>query len=199
MKNNISRTGIIILIVLFVLFYFITTFLLEKRNLNHEIIPIDIEENTEVSRSEEEAKNIISNLYKDIKILYDVVNNKFTVDQDNTITIGNNVYKKITNFTEVMNPLFTENGTNKYLKDLSNYFAYTDDNYYLIGNLVSYQTYYFRGDNTNIYITDIKDEEIDGIIYEKRTTNNKNTLATIKVVNENGNWLVDDIEILSSD
>ena len=199
MKKNISRTGIIILIVLFVLFYFITTFLLEKRNLNHEIIPIDIEENTEVSRSEEEAKNIISNLYKDIKILYDVVNNKFTVDQDNTITIGNNVYKKITNFSEVMDPLFTENGTNKYLKDLSKYFAYTDENYYLIGNLVSYQTYYFRGDNTNIYITDIKDEEIDGIIYEKRTANNKNTLATIKVVNENGNWLVDDIEILSSD
>ena len=57
----------------------------------------------------------------------------------------------ITNFDTVTVNLFTDNGLSKYISDLGSYFAYTDNKYYLAGNLVSYQTYYFRGDNTNIY------------------------------------------------
>ena len=79
------------------------------------------------------------------------------------------------------------------------YFAITDNGYYLAGNLVSYQTYYFRGDNTNIYITSASSHEINGIIYEKWTSNNKNTLATIKVVKENDRWLIDNISILANE
>ena len=41
--------------------------------------------------------------------------------------------------------------------------------------------------------------EINGIIYERWTSNNKNTLATIKVVNENGRWLIDDVTILATE
>ena len=95
--------------------------------------------------------------------------------------------------------IFTSNGINKYIRDLGSYFAYTDQGYYLAGNLVSYQTYYFRGDNTNIYITEASDNQIDGIIYEKWTSENKNTLALIKVVFENDKWLIDNIEILSTE
>ena len=198
MKNNMNRKGVLILIGIFILFYIITIFFLDKRNINKEI-PKKEETETKENINYDNEKTIINNLYKEVKILYDVVNNKFTVDQTNPIVIGNITYKKITNFDEIMNNLFTENGIKKYIETLGNYFAYTDDGYYLVGNLVSYQTYYFRGDTTNIYITDTNENEIDGIIYEKWTTNNKNTLATIKVVNDNNKWLIDNIDILSNE
>ena len=198
MKNNMNRKGVLILIGIFILFYIITIFFLDKRNINKKI-PKKEETETNENINYDNEKAIINNLYKEVKILYDVVNNKFTVDQTNPIVIGNITYKKITNFDDIMNNLFTENGIKKYIETLGNYFAYTDEGYYLAGNLVSYQTYYFRGDTTNIYITDTKENEIDGIIYEKWTTNNKNTLATIKVVNDNNNWLIDNIDILSNE
>lgn len=198
MKNNMNRKGVLILIGIFILFYIITIFFLDKRNINKEI-PKKEETETNENINYDNEKAIINNLYKEVKILYDVVNNKFTVDQTNPIVIGNITYKKITNFDDIMNNLFTENGIKKYIETLGNYFAYTDEGYYLAGNLVSYQTYYFRGDTTNIYITDTKENEIDGIIYEKWTTNNKNTLATIKVVNDNNKWLIDNIDILSNE
>ena len=69
----------------------------------------------------------------------------------------------------------------------------------MVGNLVNYQTYYFRGDGSNIYIIDSTDSEINAIIYERWKTNNKNTLATIKVIKEEGKWLVDNVEILSAE
>ena len=113
--------------------------------------------------------------------------------------INNIPYKKITNFDMVMNNLFTNNGINKYISDLGNYFAYTDSGYYLAGNLVTYQTYYFRGDKTTISIISSNEYEINAIIYEKWTSNNKNTLATIKVVKENNKWLVDNINIIATE
>ena len=64
--------------------------------------------------------------------------------------------------------------------------------------MVNYQTYYFRGDNTNIYVLDANENEINAIIYERWTSNNKNTLATIKIVKED-RWLIDNISILSND
>lgn len=196
--DNMNKKGVIILIGIFLIFYLITTFFLDRRNLNKNIPekeePIVIQDN-----NYEDEKNIVSNLYNDIKILYDVVNNKFNVSQEDTITIGDIIYKKITNYDEVMNGVFTENGEKKYLSDLNNYFAITDSGYYLAGNLVNYQTYYFRGDETNIYVTNVSEDEINGIIYERWTTNNKNTLATIKVINKDGKWLVDDITILATE
>lgn len=197
MGKNMNRNGVIILIGIFLVFYLITTFFLDRRNLNKNT---PVKEEPVVDQIDlESEKMIVKNLYNNIKILYDVVNNKFTVSQEDTITIGDIIYKKINNFDEVMNNVFTENGKKKYINDLNNYFALTDDGYYLAGNLVNYQTYYFRGDETNIYILDSKENEINGIIYERWTSNYKNTLATIKVVNKNGKWLVDDINILATE
>lgn len=196
--DNMNKKGIIILIGIFLIFYLITTFFLDRRSLNKNT-PEKEEPIVKQESNYDDEKNIVNNLYNNIKILYDVVNNKFTVSQEDTITIGDIVYKKITNFDEVMNNIFTEDGKEKYLSDLSNYFAITDGGYYLAGNLVNYQTYYFRGDETNIYITDVGENEIKGIIYERWTTNNKNTLATIKVIKKEGTWLVDDINILATE
>ena len=197
MNKNMNRIGVLILIILFLIFYIVTTFFLERRNISKDI-PIK-EEIVTPDNNFDYEKDIVNSLYNDVKILYDVVNNKYIVSQDDTITIGNIIYKRIINFDDVTNNLFTDNGKRKYINDLNNYFAYTDNNYYLAGNLVSYQTYYFRGDETNIYILNSSSSQIDGIIYEKWRANNKNTLATIKVVNEEGKWLIDDISILANE
>lgn len=199
MKKDLNRTGVIILIIIFILFYLITSILLDKRNLSKNI-NIDTNNNNDiVDYNYEYQKDIINNLYRNVKKLYDGVNNRFTVSQDDIIVIGDVIYKKITNFDEVTKNIFTTNGVTKYINTLSEYFAYTDNGYYLAGNLVTYQTYYFRGDNTNIYVTDADKNEIKGIIYERWTANNKNTLATIKVINSNGIWLVDNIDILATE
>lgn len=198
MKDKVSFYGILILIGLFIGFYFITSFLL--RDMKHDE-EIDSNDNAivEIDKDYDKQKEIVTNLYNDVRMLYDVVNSKFRVSQDEVIVINNITYKKITNFSSVTDGLFTSNGLSKYISDLGSYFAYTDDVYYLAGNLVSYQTYYFRGDSTNIYVIDANNEEINAIIYERWTSNNKNTLATIKVVNESGNWLIDNISILSNE
>lgn len=197
MNKNMNKVGMIIVITFFVLFYLIANFFLERRDINRN----DIETNTPIveNNSYNHERTIINNLYQEVRILYDVVNNKFKVDQDDTIVIGDITYKKITNFNETTSELFTENGRNHYVDDLGNYFAYTENGYYLAGNLVSYQTYYFRGDNTQIFITDSSDSEINGIIYEKWTSNNKNTIATVKVVNIDNKWLIDNINILATE
>ena len=79
------------------------------------------------------------------------------------------------------------------------YTNYTNEKYYLAGNLVSYQTYYFRGDTTNIYVLEATDDTIEAIIYEKWTSNDKNTLATIKIVKVDNTWLIDNISILANE
>ena len=189
--------GILILICIFVTFYFITSIVLD--NVKHtEEIDDDNLAIEKIDPSYENEKDVVSRLYQSVRMLYDVVNSKFKVDQEDVIIINDITYKKITNFDEVVDNLFTDNGLSKYISDLGSYFAYTDEKYYLAGNLVNYQTYYFRGDDTNIYILDVNDSEINGIIYEKWTSNNKNTLAKIKVVKED-KWLIDNITILSSD
>lgn len=197
MKKNLNLIGMTILLVLFLIFYVVTTILLDKRNISKT--KVETTEPIQKETTNIEAENIINNLYAEVKVMYDVVNNKFTVDQEDTITIGDIIYKRITNFDEIMNPIFTENGKEKYIADLGNYFAHSEEGYYLAGNLVSYQTYYFRGDETNIYVTSSDQNEINGIIYERWKSNNKNTLATIKIVNKEGNWLIDNIDILASE
>lgn len=198
MKKKMDVMGMIILIVAFILFYLVADFFLARdKSLKQEID----NNNTvvETDKNYDREKSIVGNLYSEVRILYDVVNNKFKVSQEDTIVMGDITYKKITNFDEVMNNIFTDNGIKEYISDMGSYFAYMDSGYYLAGNLVSYQTYYFRGDKTNIYITDVKDNEINAIIYEKWTSNNKNTLATIKVVYENNRWLIDDVNILATE
>lgn len=190
--------GILVLIGLFVSFYFITSMVLN--DIRHDEKLED--ENTaieEIDPNYTEEKDIVNRLYQNVRMLYDVVNSKFKVDQEDVIIMNEITYKKITNFNEVTDSLFTVNGLSKYISDLGSYFAYTDDKYYLAGNLVSYQTYYFRGDTTNIYVLEANDEEINAIIYERWTSNDKNTLATIRVVKENNNWLIDNISILASE
>ena len=198
MKNRMDIKGIIILIVIFISFYFISTIVLDKYKHDEEI-----SDNTPAIKEEDlsytNEKDIVLKLYQDVRMLYDVVNVKYKVSQEDVIIIDNITYKKITNFDEVVSGLFTNNGISKYISDLGEYFAYTNDAYYLAGNLVSYQTYYFRGDSTKIYVTDVYDNEINAIIYEKWTSGNKNTLATIKIVKENDRWLIDNISILADE
>ena len=198
MKKRMDWIGILILICIFVTFYFITSLVLD--NVRHTE---QIDDNNlaieEIDPSYESEKDIVSRLYQSVRMLYDVVNSKFKVSQDDVILINDITYKRIINFNEVINGVFTNNGVNKYISDLGSYFAIMDDEYYLAGNLVSYQTYYFRGDKTNIYVIDANDQEINAIIYENWTSNNKNTLATIKVVKEENEWLIDNISILANE
>lgn len=198
MKKRIDIIGVFILVVLFGIFYFITSLVLDNikhdEKLDEEDVAIE-----EIDPNYNDEKEIVSTLYNDVRMLYDVVNSKFKVSQDDIIVINGITYKKINNFYDVVSGLFTENGLNKYISDLGSYFAYKDNLYYLAGNLVSYQTYYFRGDTTNIYVLDANDMEINAIIYEKWTSNDKNTLATIRVVKNENSWLVDNISILSSE
>ena len=126
------------------------------------------------------------------------INNKFKVSQDDIQLVGDITYKKVSNFDEIMDKYFTSNGIQSYLNLLNNYFLILDDEVYLAGNLVSYQTYYFRGDNTNIYVIDKSDNSIKAIVYEKWTSNNTNTLALFDVVLENNKWLINDVSILST-
>lgn len=198
MKKRIDLIGMLVLICLFISFYFITSIILDKVVPNKEIENEDIVVD-KVDSNYDDEKEIVNRLYQSARMLYDVVNSKFRVDQEAVIIINDITYKKIINFDETMGDLFTENGINKYISDLGSYFAYTDDKYYLAGNLVSYQTYYFRGDTTNIYVLDANENEINAIIYEKWTSNNRNTLATIRVVLENDMWLIDNISILASE
>ena len=198
MKKRMDWIGILILICIFVTFYFITSLVLD--NVRHTE---QIDDNNlaieEIDPSYESEKDIVSRLYQSVRMLYDVVNSKFKVSQDDVILINDITYKRIINFNEVINGVFTNNGVNKYISDLGSYFAIMDDEYYLAGNLVSYQAYYFRGDKTNIYVIDANDQEINAIIYENWTSNNKNTLATIKVVKEENEWLIDNISILANE
>ena len=100
MKKNLNHIGIAILLALFILFYIVTTITLDKRNINKT--EVKNEEPIKDENTNYESKNIINNLYKEARIIYDVVNNKFKVDQEDTITIGDIIYKKITNFEEIM-------------------------------------------------------------------------------------------------
>lgn len=188
--------GIVILIVFFISFYFIATFFLDRMQPDKEVDK-EIPNVNEVNKNYNDEKTIVLQLYQQAKLLYDVVNSQFKVSQNDMIVIKDINYKKITNFDSVMSNLFTVNGINKYINDLGDYFAYSDENYYLASNLTNYQTYYFRGDNTNIYVLDANEYEINAIIYEKWTSANKTTLATIKLVKEN-DWLIDNITILNN-
>lgn len=195
-KNKLCFYGILILICIFISFYFIATFFLNKIQPDKEVNG-DIPVIEEIDKNYTAEKEIVLQLYQKARLLYDVVNSQFKVSQDDTIVINDITYKKITNFDLITSNLFTDNGINKYMNDLGNYFAYTDNGYYLAGNLVNYQTYYFRGDDTNIYVLNASADTINAIIYERWTNNNKNTLASIKLVKED-NWLIDNISILNN-
>lgn len=197
-KDRMDLKYITILICVFISFYFVASIFLDKYKHDEEIDNNDnaiVEDNP----SYIDEKKIVTDLYQEVRILYDVINSKFKVAQNDVIIIDNITYKRITNLDTVTSNIFTLNGLNKYISDMGSYFAYTNDIYYLASNLVSYQTFYFRGDDTNIYIIDTSDNVINAIIYEKWTSNNKNTLATIKVINENNRWLIDNVSILSSE
>lgn len=198
-NTNMTHIGMVILVVIFIIFYMVTTFFLERKVPNNQVeVNPPLTDNMSSELTNTEYIYIVNNLYNDVRILYDVVNNKFKVSQEDTLVVGEITYKKITNFDDVMKRIFTDNGIKKYLKDLDKYFAITDNGVYLAGNLVTYQTYYFRGDDTNIYIIDKSEDKFRAIIYEKWTSNETNTLATIDLVKENNTWLVDNVMILAN-
>ena len=143
MKKRMDLVGISILICVFVSFYFITSLVLDNVKHTEEIDDenLGIEE---IDPSYVNELDIVSRLYQNVRMMYDVVNSKFKISQDDVIMIDDITYKKIINFNDIMNGVFTTNGRDKYISDLGSYFAIMDDEYYLAGNLVSYQTYYFR-------------------------------------------------------
>ena len=194
-KNKLNFYGIVILILFFISFYFLATFFLDRikpdKEVDEELPPI-----TEVDKNYTKEKDIVLNSYQKVRLIYDVVNSQFKVSSDDTIVMNEIIYKRITNFDEVTKDLFTINGINKYINDFGNYFAISNEVYYLASNLSNYQTYYFRGDNTNIYVMDAGLDYINAIIYEKWTSNNKSTLAVIKLIKED-KWLIDNISILN--
>ena len=109
MKNKISFYGIVILICLFISFYFIASLFLN--NMRHdEEIKEDIPAVSDKDNDYDDEKQIVTQLYQNVRMLYDVVNSKFKVDQEDVIIINDITYKKITNFDEVVGDLFTENG-----------------------------------------------------------------------------------------
>lgn len=195
-KNRMNLIGMGILIVLFILFYVLTTYFLDKKV---DTNTVDKEVNNEVVQVNDNDANIaiVTNLYNSARIIYDVVNTQFKLDLEDNFLEDEVIYKKITNFDLVMDEIFTANGKKDYLETLNSYFKVVDDNVYLAGNLVSYQTYYFRGDDTNIYIVDASADKIKAIVYEKWTSNNTNTLALIDVLKVSDNWFIDNIDILS--
>ena len=195
--NRMNFIGIAILIICFILFYVLTTYFLDKRVVSN---PVDNETHTEVvvDDNKENEKAIVNNLYNDVRIIYDVVNTMFKVSQEEIITDEDIIYKKVINFNEIMDNLFTINGKNDYLLTFADYFVKEGEDVYLAGNLVNYQTYFFRGDDTGVYIIDSNSDNIKAIIYEKWTSNNTNTLALMEIVKENNKWLVDNVDILST-
>lgn len=195
-KNKLSFYGIIVLILLFISFYFLATFFLDRIKLDNEVDE-DLPPITSADENYTKERDIVLNIYQRARLIYDVVNSQFRVSSDDIITIKDITYKKIVNFDEVTKNVFTTNGIDKYINDFGSYFVRTDNGYYLASNLSNYQTYYFRGDDTSIYVLDADDSVINAIIYEKWTSNNKTTLATIKLVYENS-WLIDSISILSN-
>ena len=112
----------LILIVLFLLFYFVANYFLAKEIDKDKQ---EIDNSQVISPAYENEKKIVENLYSKVKILYDVVNNKFKVSQDDVIILGDITYKKITNFEEVM-VNFTSKGIDKYIKDMGSFFAYSN-------------------------------------------------------------------------
>lgn len=104
--------GMLVLVVLFLLFYFVANYFLAK-GIDKDKQEID--NSQVVSETYENEKKIVENLYSKVKILYDVVNNKFKVSQDDVIILGDITYKKITNFKEVM-VNFTSEGVDKYIR-----------------------------------------------------------------------------------
>lgn len=194
-KNKLNFYGIVILILLFISFYFLATFFLDRVKPDKEVDE-DLPPITSVDKNYTKEKDVVLNIYQKVRLIYDVVNSQFNTTSDDSIIINDIVYKKITNFDDVTKNLFTLNGLNKYIRDLGNYFVYLNEKYYLASNLTNYQTYYFRGDNTNIYVINANQEEINAIIYEKWTSNNKSTLATIKLIKED-RWLIENISILN--
>ena len=195
-KNKLSFYGIIILIVLNIAFYFIASFFLDRIKPENKVDE-EVPSISQVDKDYQKEKDIVLKSYNKVRLIYDVVNSQFKVSSDEPIIINDKVYKKITNFNDITNGLFTENGINKYISDFSTYFVNVNDDYYLASNLTNYQTYYFRGDNTSIYVVDSMEEEIKAIIYEKWTSNNKTTLAAIKLLKVEENWLIDNISILN--
>ena len=75
--------------------------------------------------------------------------------------------------------------------DYISYAKYMSSNFFMSQKL--FYDYVLQEETSN------PNAEINAIIYEKWTTGNKNTLATIKVVMKEGKWLVDDISLLSTE
>ena len=85
-------------------------------------IPGEVEEDipsiSENDNSYTKEKEIVLKSYNKVRLIYDVVNSQFKVSSDEQVIMNDKVYKRITNFDDITNGVFTLNGINKYINEI---------------------------------------------------------------------------------
>lgn len=144
------------------------------------------------ARQEREAKRLVVENYEKLLVIHSL-GDVFKVD-NNIVEMNGLQYKKITNYEEVINGMFTENGKNVVNENLRNYILRIADVYYLKLDELNNETKY---KNSKYVKVDVKDNRIEYNVNTKiNFIDQKGTLENrIVLVKENNKWLIDDYKI----
>ena len=144
------------------------------------------------ARQEREAKRLVVENYEKLLVIHSL-GDVFKVD-NNIVEMNGLQYKKITNYEEVINGMFTENGKNVVNENLRDYILRIADVYYLKLDELNNETKY---KNSKYVKVDVKDNRIEYNVNTKiNFIDQKGTLENrIVLVKENNKWLIDDYKI----
>ncbi len=144
------------------------------------------------ARQEREAKKLVVENYEKLLVIHSL-GDVFKIDNE-VVEMNGLQYKKITNYEELINGMFTENGKNVVNENLRDYILRIADVYYLKLDELNIETEY---KNSKYIKVDVKDNRIEynvntkiNFIDQKGTLENK-----IVLVKENNKWLIDDYKI----
>ncbi|MFA5604086.1 MAG: DL-endopeptidase inhibitor IseA family protein [Bacilli bacterium] len=144
------------------------------------------------ARQEREAKKLVVENYEKLLVIHSL-GDVFKIDNE-VVEMNGLQYKKITNYEELINGMFTENGKNVVNENLRDYILRIADVYYLKLDELNNETEY---KNSKYIKVDVKDNRIEynvntkiNFIDQKGTLENK-----IVLVKENNKWLIDDYKI----
>lgn len=144
------------------------------------------------ARQEREAKRLVVENYEKLLVIHSL-GDVFKIDNE-VVEMNGLQYKKITNYEELINGMFTENGKNVVNENLRDYILRIADVYYLKLDELNNETEY---KNSKYIKVDVKDNRIEynvntkiNFIDQKGTLENK-----IVLVKENNKWLIDDYKI----
>ncbi|MDD4547210.1 MAG: hypothetical protein PHI05_00450 [Bacilli bacterium] len=144
------------------------------------------------ARQEREAKRLVTESYEKLLVIHSL-GDVFKVD-NNIVEMDELQYKRITNYEEVINEMFTENGKNVVNENLRDYVLKIADVYYLKLDELNNETEY---KNSKYIKVEVIDNRIEynvntkiNFIDQKGTLENK-----IVLVKENNKWLIDDYKI----